>query len=265
METSNYNLLFYDITSKCNSDCPICFQKGNSFRDISIEELEKSLKNVKGKEIRLLGGEPTLHPDLCEMIKVIHESGNSAYFATNGIVLSKDKRLVADLFELQKSGKLMINISMNGGLSEKITELLHGKNELPEKLSALYNMKGFKYLSASSVLCRNINEFVLVDLVKIQNMFALKNITFRGEINGESPYKTNEFLYLALKSKIITRKDLSRVVMAGFTDINCKGRNCCIKLIKDGYTIHWYEECSDCWRTRKYNPNTASIEFYSGE
>lgn len=241
----------------------MCFQKGNEFNDLTVKELKESLKYIRGKEVRLLGGEPTLHKDLCDMIKVIHDSGNHAYFATNGIALSKNEKLIKELFELQENGRLTVNVSMNGGLCKDTTIKLHGNDELDMKLQALSNMRGFKKLSVSAVLCRGVNEFVLHDLPHIRDMFNLSNITFRSELNAPNYYKTNEFLFLALKEGVITRKDLSKIILAGFTDKQCKGQNCCVKLIKEGYTIHWYEFCTTCWRIRKYDPETQNIKFYS--
>ena len=241
----------------------MCFQKGNEFNTLTVDELKTSLKDVKGKEVRLLGGEPTMHPDLCEMIRVIHDSGNKAYFATNGIVLSKNIKLVDNLFKLQENGKLIVNVSMNGGLCRKTTKLLHGQDELDMKMQTLQNMKGFKNLSVSAVLCRGVNEFVLKDLMTVQKNYGLTNVTYRSELNKPNYYKTNEFLHLAMKEGIIHRRDLSKVILAGFTDERCGGQNCCIKLIKEGYTLHWYEFCTTCWRIRKYDPKTQNIAFYS--
>jgi hypothetical protein len=196
------------------------------------------------------------------MIEVIHDSGNAAYISSNGILLSSNKELVKNLFGLQKSGKLTINISCSGGFSQETTYQMHGADELKMKLQALENLNGFKNLSASAIISKGVNEHVIDDLFEFQKKFNLRNITFRSELNAKIYYKTNEFLYLALKKKVITKKDLSKTIMAGFTDERCMGKNCCIKILKDGFTIHWYEFCVDCWRIGKYDPTTKSIIQY---
>ena len=61
------------IISKCNNNCKYCFQQ-DSYHDLnmmlSYDDIDDILKWSKGtSRIALLGGEPTLHPDIVRIVQ----------------------------------------------------------------------------------------------------------------------------------------------------------------------------------------------------
>lgn len=81
------------LTTSCNLGCEWCIAKdymsecripeliGNE----EISELEKRIKNDIPKQFNLLGGEPTLHPDILEIGRRLYEKGVQIGLSTNGI------------------------------------------------------------------------------------------------------------------------------------------------------------------------------------
>jgi molybdenum cofactor biosynthesis enzyme MoaA len=261
--TQDYKLIIYEITDKCNSVCPVCFQKGKSWRQIGLEEFTETLKHFTGKEVRLLGGEPTLHPNVLEMIEAIHKSGNTAYMSSNGIRIGNDRAFAKELVRCQDSGKLMVNISLNGGLNRYQTIAAHGRDELETKMDALANLNELKLLSVSSIIQRG-KEFVIEDLLSLKHQFEnIKNITFRADMIADKPYRTNDFIRLMLERKVMTRKDLSKVVVSGMIDKRCNGNHCCFKVIKDGYALHWYDPFPVCFCAGTYDVSTSKFRQYT--
>lgn len=256
----NYKWVIFEITKKCTNHCPICFQRDIDFEDVTMDEFKRVLKELgPGPEIRLLGGEPTLHPNFIEMLEFIHENGNDANFSTNGYVLSQNKEMVDKLFEIEKSGKLTANVSMNGGLSVEKTIQLDGKNDLPIKLKCLDNLKGLENLSVSMVIDRGVNEDNIEDIFEIQKKYNVKNLLFRGNIMDKNSYKTNEFLYLMLSKNLFTRRDMAKFYISGFMSKKCRGKHCCIGILKNNINVFFHEAWNSCWSVGRYDQTTKEV------
>lgn len=78
--------LEWQITDKCNYACSYCFQQ-HSIKDCSqetINEVYKLLSTLDGVWlVKLIGGEPSLHPKFLEISKAIVESGHNICITTN--------------------------------------------------------------------------------------------------------------------------------------------------------------------------------------
>ncbi len=95
------------ITNCCNADCAFCFAadsrrkmlKGGK-RQMDRAEVRDWLDfSVKAgiTELRLLGGEPTLHPDFPEFVKLGREAGCSILVFSNGVMTDKAREVLAAL------------------------------------------------------------------------------------------------------------------------------------------------------------------------
>lgn len=91
---SNNAYLSVVATNKCNRNCPYCI---NSDTDHSLSiPIRRMTKNVSElvnrynvKEAIILGGEPTLHPDVCNVIHGLKYAGiEIVRLTTNGIALT---------------------------------------------------------------------------------------------------------------------------------------------------------------------------------
>ena len=91
---SNNAYLSVVATNKCNRNCPYCIN-GDTDHSLSIP-VRKMTKNVSElvnrygvKEAIILGGEPTLHPDICNIIHGLKYAGiQIVRLTTNGIALT---------------------------------------------------------------------------------------------------------------------------------------------------------------------------------
>lgn len=75
----NHAEIEIDVTYRCNLNCPNCSRScgvASSKDDISISQIEKFIEESRYNkymwtEIRLIGGEPTLHPDILGIIDML--------------------------------------------------------------------------------------------------------------------------------------------------------------------------------------------------
>lgn len=76
----------------CNHFSPIAEKKFYSVElfEKNMRMLEKHLSSYKYHDIHILGGEPLLHPEVDEFIKVANKINLNFTFITNGILLTQD-------------------------------------------------------------------------------------------------------------------------------------------------------------------------------
>lgn len=91
------------LTRVCNQDCPYCFARAFMAESrtetpfISLERFRRLLELIRhsgGREVRLLGGEPSLHPEFPSLLKLALESGLRVLVFSNGLL---PKRALAAL------------------------------------------------------------------------------------------------------------------------------------------------------------------------
>jgi MoaA/NifB/PqqE/SkfB family radical SAM enzyme len=126
------------VTRRCNMACPICFinEDINPAQELSVSRIRGLLRSVKGRSIRISGGEPTMREDLPEIIRTIRDTGNRAVLSTNGIKLADPEYLG----ELRRSGLSLVLLSFDGFDTELHHEI-RGGDSLCDKTRALENLR----------------------------------------------------------------------------------------------------------------------------
>ncbi len=121
----------------CNRRCALCY---NRYRDI-VKPLATVCKEVDAlcakrnlETISILGGEPTLHPDLPEIVRHVKSRGVYCQILTNGVLLAKEggEKLLTTLVEAGVD-RILIHVDTGQGLSEgeveRMRENLAGRLE----------------------------------------------------------------------------------------------------------------------------------------
>jgi hypothetical protein len=76
-----------DVTDRCNLKCKYCYH-ANGKHDRPAEDIVEDAQENRGLgPIILTGGEPTLHPELCDIISVLRANGQQVYVLSNGSFL----------------------------------------------------------------------------------------------------------------------------------------------------------------------------------
>ena len=92
------NMVFLDVTNRCNMNCPICIAtiRGMGFDfNPPLEYFEKIFSELGRMEpppvVLLFGGEPTVRDDLLEIIRIGRRHGLKPHVVTNGIRLADEE------------------------------------------------------------------------------------------------------------------------------------------------------------------------------
>jgi len=266
---SPFEHLYVDITHKCNMKCNVCYNPIRTIPDLSVDWFNDVVKNLPHPtELVILGGEPTIHKDFFEFIEVAYKHGHSVYIPTNGKKIARDKSFCKELARLNKVGRMKIYTDMSGGIAEPgfggengyYYEKIHGEQSYEEKIQMIENLKEmkFKRLTISAIIIRGLNEVVMPDMFELAKRYetTIREIAYKsqgkiGRYHGDAaPYLTNDWILLMLKQKLATPKTLSNVVMSGFVDERCGGKNCCYYYMHNRrLMISWLDFlCNTCWK-----------------
>jgi pyruvate-formate lyase-activating enzyme len=101
-----------EVTTRCDLRCPVCLSDAEDAPqsdEISLERFTELLETLRGRDvqIRLTGGEPTLRPDIVEIVRRITASGNTVDLATNGLKLCRQPELLAQLAQAGLKGVMI--------------------------------------------------------------------------------------------------------------------------------------------------------------
>lgn len=105
-----------EITRRCDLNCDYCYQTNDPLSHKSIPQIKKELKAVlrlrKSDTMIISGGEPLLHPQLEQIVKMVHSSHVKPVLVTNGHKLTRQK-----VKDLKKNGLFGFVIHVDRGQS----------------------------------------------------------------------------------------------------------------------------------------------------
>jgi hypothetical protein len=146
-----YDGYMIDITNACNIQCKYCYHK-NTPEHRSIPDIMDELSRVDTNIIILSGGEPTLHPQINDIIDTLH--GKEVFVLTNGTMINTKERLVELISHgLVYGNMLSIGLSVHPESDGKDMEVLELCRELGYRLWTVF--------------------FVVEDLSQIPNVLSI--------------------------------------------------------------------------------------------
>ena len=91
---SEFKTLSIQTTYKCQQTCSNCYLgemlNNSSIPDVDIIKFEKAIKSLPNRtDIRFIGAEPTMNPNLVKLIKIARKSGHRPSLLTNGLKLRR--------------------------------------------------------------------------------------------------------------------------------------------------------------------------------
>ena len=162
-----------EVNTSCNLDCPICFaDSGTGHQEhgysLSLEQVESMLDAFVRAEgepesVQLSGGEPSIHPQILEMLAAAKERGiKLVMLNTNGIRLARDPRFAPALAELG------VHVYMQfDGFDEATQVAIRGKPLTDEKLRALDRCaEAGVSVSLAAAIERDLNEHELGPILR---------------------------------------------------------------------------------------------------
>ncbi len=141
------------LDSRCNQRCLFCNVGGAAHEGLYVDRVEarRTIERAASEGFHRLiisGGEPTLRPELCELIELAHRSGfDDITLQTNAVELAKP----AKAYLLSEAGLDMALVSLHSHLA-KISDFLTATKGTYER-----TIEGIKNLNAAGVSVRLVH------------------------------------------------------------------------------------------------------------
>lgn len=215
-----------EINQRCNISCKGCYKKmDGSSKPLGqiINELDIALSKRRVQTVSIAGGEPTLHPRLCEIVSNIHRRNLKVVLATNGLLLGGSL-----LDSLKRSGLDMVMLHIDEGQDrpdlsrvptlEEITSLRSALAErvaasnvevglsvtvydnyfdrLPSVVDYVLNSKHINYLFATNY----VDTDNLLRCVHLMQQNLSRSLDDEGTGLSQSGRTTNQQIYEMLKN-----------------------------------------------------------------
>lgn len=236
------------VIRRCNLDCGYC----NEYDLVSdpvdkhiLKERIDQLYNLGAFSICLTGGEPTLHPDLPEIIEYCRNKGFvSTSMISNGFFMTPSM-----IEKLNKAGLQELQISIDGVKSNETTKKV--LNNLRKRLKSLREYAQFKTTISGVVgACPPEETYEVIQTAKDLN-FTPRVLLVHGP-DGQVKLNSDEMkLYYDLKNSLPkTWKDFSdyreELIKKGKAPFKCRAGSRYLYVDENGI-VTWCSQTRDYW------------------
>jgi uncharacterized radical SAM superfamily Fe-S cluster-containing enzyme len=165
LQTQHSCVLLLDVTENCNLECPTCFAVSspgiNRHAPVRhlIHTLDAAIAREGGKidALMLSGGEPTVHPEIVEIIRAATErSVTRVVLNTNGIRIARDDRFVAELARLRDRVEVYLQFD---GFREATYQFHRGVDLRDVKAAAIRRLTDARVFTTLAVaIAKGVND-----------------------------------------------------------------------------------------------------------
>jgi MoaA/NifB/PqqE/SkfB family radical SAM enzyme len=177
---NEFKTLSIQTTYKCQQTCSNCYLgtmlNNDSIPDVDLIKFEDAISKLPNRtDIRFIGAEPTMNPNLVKLIGIVRRNGHRPSLLTNGLKLRREPYAQ----ELKNSGLNLLGISMNGGLDNDVYMDFDNGKYAKSKMIALENIFKVKMLPHINVILDPSNVHIVKPLIDYIVDMALKhNVKF---------------------------------------------------------------------------------------
>jgi uncharacterized radical SAM superfamily Fe-S cluster-containing enzyme len=190
-------LAILEITSRCDLGCPVCLAGSRrEGEDLTLANIEYALRRLIDYEggltpIQLSGGEPTLHPRLTDIMRLVRSlGGRGIELNTNGVALAGHQSL-AEI--LREAGLSSVYLQMDS-LDPAASEFIRGRDLVDTKVKAIENCieAGLEVILSVTVV-PGVNDRELWTMVRFGVDHRLTGVNFQAlTLSGRYPGKVGK-------------------------------------------------------------------------
>jgi len=194
--------IYYYINKTCNLKCDYCYIKAGLTKDeLNFIHIQEFINFIYGKEVelRITGGEPTLHSDFLNIIELLIEKKIKFFLQTNGVWSNE----ICNYFLSKKNIKLIISpklFEINGDIENykrtlKNIEMLKRNRSIYIAINWIVSKKNIKYLK------KVYNDFKQLKVHRINFIPLYPVVRNKDELNNVlEDFNENREFQKAIKS-----------------------------------------------------------------
>lgn len=175
------------ITGECNLRCTHCWV-GAGLSSVTTwlpvhkgQRLIEEFAGLGGTSVRVTGGEPLLHPDWLELLRIIDAAGLKVLLQTNGVLFSDDNLQALQDLEL---AQLNIQISLDGATAVA-HDRVRGEGAFRQALRGIQRLIGFGFGSDVALFMTEMqhNLHELPDLLLLADRLGIGAVSSGSLVN----------------------------------------------------------------------------------
>lgn len=206
-------LALFEIIDECNMQCPVCFAnsapgKGNPR---SMADIDKMLDTLLQSEqqpdlVQLSGGEPTLHPQLMDILRRLKASPiRHLMLNTNGIRIARDMQFVEELATLKPGFEIYLQFD---SLKAAALQNIRGQDMRRIRQQALENLE--RHNISTTLVCvirQGVNDDEIGEIIQFARQWrCVRGVTFQpvqdaGRNEGDQP--ANRITLSEIRTRIV--------------------------------------------------------------
>lgn len=174
-----FKKIYIEITNICNLKCKFCPETNRKKELMTVENFEEVIKKIH-KYTKLVclhvKGEPLLHSDLENILKILQKYNLQANITTNGTLIKEKLKIIKNSKAVRQ-----INFSIHSITQNEISnkEYLQSIFESAEKLENI--MISYRLWNLQNIKENNINKDIIESIEKFYNIKNLKEQLIENE------------------------------------------------------------------------------------
>jgi hypothetical protein len=215
MHTSSTALANVDLTNRCNLTCPVCFANANAagyLYEPSLGEIRVMLQALRDERpfdtrvVQFSGGEPTIHPQFLEVLKMSKEMGfTHIQIATNGIMIANSLEFTQ---QCKEAGLSTLYLQFDG-VTDDVYMKTRGEALFAKKMQVIENCRKAQIkIVFVPTLVKGINDHQIGDIVRV----AMENVDTVSGISFQPVAFTGRIAKKELEAKRFTQADLAHAL-----------------------------------------------------
>ncbi len=214
-----FKKIYIEITNKCNLNCSFCSKIEKQKKSMTIDEFEYILGQISAKTDYIylhVKGEPLLHPNVIDFIKLAEKYNVKVNLTTNGILFPK---LVDKLKECKALRKINFSLHCEQNIPDYFNNIFNCVDSLPKNITIIYRLwtlENGKLDKKSTEIVEKIADYYNLSTETVNKLKNDKNIKISSTIYVDkankfewpeiSSYKSNGYCY-ALKTHLAILSD----------------------------------------------------------
>ncbi|MBE7707761.1 MAG: radical SAM protein [Cyanobacteria bacterium SIG27] len=250
VELENLDNLFLQLCTKtCNLSCKHCYIERNPYKNeedfISIDKVKQNLSLIKGKNLKsiyLTGGEPLMHPDFNQILRMCLKISNTTVMS-NGVMINDKKARFLRKIDDESQFETIYRISLDS-TNELENDALRGRGSFRKAIAAIASLLKYEFNPIISVVNYQNKEKIQI-FEEFQAFFSKKGFIL-DDINLKIiPYfkKSDEIEQLEMLDEI----NIQKLDCSNSRVVSQNGVYSCAMLVGD-YRARLGSSLADCSR-----------------
>ena len=187
-----YKKIYIEITNNCNLKCSFCSEVKRKRRFMTTEEFENILIKIKDYTDYIylhIKGEPLLHPNIIEFLRLADKYNLKVNLTTNGTLFSK---IAKELSECKSLHKINFSLHSENNIDNYCEEIFKNVELLKDKIIIyrLWTLKNNQLDSKSQEIVNKIRKYYNLPQETVDKIYTFNNIKIKSTIYVD---KDNEF------------------------------------------------------------------------